>query len=270
MGQIQAAAQSRQMFCAYCGAQTPANGSEGICSNCESPVYHTLDGVKDASPTIIEVLNRINDCIARNEYDAAAAEYEKLITTNKDDADLFYVAGLFYIKYSNYEVSRINYKLPGFMEQNSAQRHKANDLTSKARLLFNRAVYISDVEVAKGNDQLRQTYIRFLCSIKLHKLREASGSVEKMKTLGNNAMAAYAELVLMANLGNYDYVITHAQDLINAQSFALNASFYLSFALFKKRRYGESEMIAKALKDKVAGSNVNELLDEIYDMKASF
>jgi hypothetical protein len=262
--------QARKLFCAYCGAQTPAGSAEGLCSGCESPVYYTLDEVRATSPAIIDVLGRINDAIAKNGYDAASADYEKLMAGNKDDANLFYVAGLFYIKYSNYEVSRINYKLPGFMEQNSAQRHRANDLTSKARLLLNRAVYISDAAVAMGNDALRQTYIRFLCSIKLQKLREAKGSLEKIKGMGDRTLASYAELVLRTNAGEYDYVIGHAKELISAQDFVPNAAFYLSAALFKKRMYGESEAVVKALDDQLATSNVRELLGEIARAKASF
>jgi tetratricopeptide (TPR) repeat protein len=264
------AGQPRKLFCAYCGAQTVVTGQSGICSNCESIVYHTLDDIQASSPVIIGLLSRINALTEKGDYAGAAAEYDKLIAANKDDANLFYAAGLFYIKYSNYEVSKINYSLPGFMEQNSQQRHRANDLTSKARLMLNRAIYISDATVAKGTDQARQMYIRFLCSVKLNKLREAQGSIQKIKSLNDEALAKYTELVLNLNAANYNYVIDHAKELLDDKTFYINAAFYLSVALFKKRMYRDSEIIANALKSSVTSNNVNELLGEIAAAKASF
>ncbi len=41
-------------------------------------------------------LGRIRSMIAREDYEAAASEVERLLTTNQRDADLFYLAGLVY------------------------------------------------------------------------------------------------------------------------------------------------------------------------------
>ncbi len=267
IGMINKVMDSGHLFCTYCGAETAAAGA-GICSECESPIYYTRDELQGSSPDLVEKVNGIRQLEASGKYGEAAAAYDALVTANPDDPNMLYAAGAFYLRYSNNEIRLIRYDLPGFMEQNPVHRVQASQLVIKAKIIFNKAVYVSEGRAAKGGFPARDTYIEFMAQIKMMHLREANALRERLGGLGDAFLARYADLVFNASAENYDYVMQHAAELLSGQPFSLNAAFYLALALFKKKRYADSAALLNVLRGRLSTSNVGELLNEIATAKS--
>lgn len=247
---------SRSLMCQFCGAYTPAINNQGICHSCENVISSDRAALMKNSSDMCAILDSYNKQAASSDFDAALKTYDSLL--EKYPAPNYtYAKALAYISYSNYELSKIRYDLPGFMEENSAHKETASHLFSSAKLLLNKAIFDADKQAATQSGQ--QTtygtcYLMFLAAVKLDDIAAAKSYLGRLKASGNAYLSAYAEIVFNSHIGDFNALLRSADSMLKGKDFPINIFYYLSYALFKLGRRADSEKLTGAL-EKVLGSN---------------
>ena len=243
-------------MCQFCGAYTPAINNQGICHSCENVISSDRAALMKNSSDMCAILDSYNKQAASSDFDTALKTYDSLL--EKYPAPNYtYAKALAYISYSNYELSKIRYDLPGFMEENSVHKEAASHLFSSAKLLLNKAIFDAAKQAAAQSGQ--QTtygtcYLMFLAAVKLDDIAAAKSYLGRLKASGNAYLSAYAEIVFNSHIGDFNALLRSADSMLKGKDFPINIFYYLSYALFKLGRRADSEKLTGAL-EKVLGSN---------------
>ncbi len=251
----------RAVTCRYCGTATMSFGEMAFCSNCELAVKREDKKAEHADIGIstADALERINALCGQGSYKDADALYQGIIKDNSDPAFL-YTYGLFCIKYSNFELSKVSYSREGFMEENIDHREESSKIYSRAKTLLYKC--IDSIKRDKEIDQLRGKYVSFLSMIKLGRRRSAEIELKKIRDIDGDVYD-YASIVFDSYSEGFDSVIKSAEEDISKGKFQNNVPFYLAFALFKKGRFRESMRIAEIMDKNIPSQRYNDLISDI-------
>lgn len=249
------------LMCEYCGTETPSIGSMCICSNCECLVTTGRAVLEKKDHLLLDALDRINASVSEDKYDDAVSVYTSLIAEKKLPM-LMYAAAIMYMKYSNYEITKIGYMHSGFMEENTLHRDKAAKLVSSAKRLLTKSISISNAEI-KGGGSFDMIYGRFLAQIKMGSIKGAKNSMDMLEKAGNEYVYDYARMVFESRMEKYDSVMKSAEALMSNERFSVNAFYYIGLALFKKRRVKEARQVLQPLEGLLKSSNLDALLFEV-------
>ncbi|MDE1870949.1 MAG: hypothetical protein KGI06_01790 [Candidatus Micrarchaeota archaeon] len=259
---------SALLLCEHCGAETPAKGTSGICSNCESMIFTSRKMLQARDHMLLDALDRINSSMGNSEYENATKIYEGLIAERKDPA-LMYAAAIAYLRHSNYEISQIGYAKPGFMEENSAHRDRASKLVSSAKRLLARLIRITTNDMSSGNEAQNVAYTRFLAQIKMGSLRGAKHSMGMLQKTDRDCVYEYAGIVYDSHTGKYEGIVKAAESLMLKENFPINTFYYLGFALFKKGNAKDAKSVLQELAKRIKNGNLDALIFEVdYQLNA--
>ena len=247
---------SRSLMCQFCGAYTPAINNQGICHACENVISSDRAALMKNSSDMCAILDSYNKQVASSDFDTALKTYDSLL--EKYPAPNYtYAKALAYISYSNYELSKIRYDLPGFMEENSVHKEAASHLFSSAKLLLNKAIFDAAKQAAAQSGQqptYGTSYMMLLAAVKLDDIAAAKSYLGRLKASGNAYLFAYAEIVFDSHIGDFNALLRSADSMLKGKDFPINIFYYISYALFKLGRRADSEKLTGAL-EKVLGSN---------------
>ena len=247
---------SRSLMCQFCGAYTPAINNQGICHACENVISSDRAALMKNSSDMCAILDSYNKQAASSDFDTALKTYDSLL--EKYPAPNYtYAKALAYISYSNYELSKIRYDLPGFMEENSVHKEAASHLFSSAKLLLNKAIFDAAKQAAAQSGQqptYGTSYMMLLAAVKLDDIAAAKSYLGRLKASGNAYLFAYAEIVFDSHIGDFNALLRSADSMLKGKDFPINIFYYISYALFKLGRRADSEKLTGAL-EKVLGSN---------------
>lgn len=250
------------LMCEYCGHETVSTRDLTICSNCESIITTTKPMLEKKDPALLKELQAIIDDTNAMNYSPVIASYDKIILERKEP-QFMYAAALANIRYSNHEITLINYNKPGFMEENAVHRDKAAKLISSAKKLLTKSIKLTKDEMIQQNNSLNLTYNLFLMELKLGKAKSANATMQKLKELGNEYLYNYAVMIFEANREKYDAVIKVADTFMKKDRFCTNAFYYLSLALFKKGRLNDAKSILESIKDVIKTESMEALSFEV-------
>ncbi|HIH50614.1 MAG: hypothetical protein ABSE71_01645 [Candidatus Micrarchaeaceae archaeon] len=258
---------NRTLLCGYCGYEIASIGKSCICTNCESPVFSARREFEARNHTLLEALDSIAAYARDRRYDDAIAGYEKLIALNKDPY-LMHAEALLYLQYSNYELAKIQYDRPGFMEENALHRDKSAKLASSSKRLLAKGISAAESEISNGNNSSLTLYSLFLCQMRLEDYRGAQESLKELKS-GPKYLSSYASMLFHIGIGHYDAAIADAETLLNEKSFSVNALFYIGFSKFKKGQARDAKKILSALSRVLSNESVEALLKEIAEQEST-
>jgi tetratricopeptide (TPR) repeat protein len=247
------------LMCTSCGVETLSLGSIGVCSNCESLIYTTRNSMAGTNPDLLNSLEVINKSVSDGDFELAIATYDSI---GSQRPSLLYAEALVYIKYSNREVSNINYGRKGFMEENAVHRSKASNLISKSKRLITKAISLATEEMNSGTGSLDTVYALFLLQTKLGRLKSASGTLQVLNGMGNTYLNEYAGVVFSTSAKRYDDALKRADAMMVVNHLPLNTFYYASLALFKKGMLSESTALLERLQHLMSSTNVESLLEE--------
>jgi tetratricopeptide (TPR) repeat protein len=256
----QAKAAGTTIICPYCGAKTLGLPSGTICGNCEN-LISTQSGGRYGSPQYISSMEGIHDSIRKKSYAEAYPAFERLIGM-PEDPFLLYTEALAYIENSNFETTLISYDKQGFMEENIAHRNASISLLSTAKMLLNKAVYLSETN---GKGDISMAYLQFLAYLKLGDLKAADDAAGKLKG-STPLLENYSQMLLANAMGNYPKVLEYADSLLVRDTFSINALYYSAYALFKK---GDRKVAKTLLAEFLAvaeSESANRLKDVLHDL----
>jgi tetratricopeptide (TPR) repeat protein len=248
------------LACTSCGAETLSVGGIGVCSNCESLVYATRKALTTTNPDLLNSLDVVNRSASNGDFDLAISAYDNI---GREKPSLLYAEALLCLRYSNREVSAINYGRKGFMEENAAQRSKASMLASKSKRLITKAMSLATEEMNSGGGSLETVYTLFLLQAKLGKLKSAGSTLLVLESMGNTYLSRYASVIFNTSLKRYDEALKGVDSMMGANYLPLNAFYYASFALFKKGMLDESAALLGRLQHLMSSANVESLLKGI-------
>lgn len=249
------------LMCEYCGTETPSIGSMCMCSNCECLVTTGRTVLEKKDHLLLDALDRINASVGVDKYDDAISIYTGLIAEKRLPM-LMYAAAITYTKYSNYEITKIGYMQPGFMEENTLHRDKAAKLVSSAKRLLTKSISVSNAEI-KGGGSFDMIYGRFLAQMKMGSIKGAKNSVDMLEKAGNEYVYDYARMVFESRMEKYDNVMRSAETLMGNERFSVNAFYYIGLALFKKRKIKEARQVLQPLNGLLKSGNLDALLFEV-------
>jgi tetratricopeptide (TPR) repeat protein len=243
-----AAKSGRVLMCPFCGAYTTSINNQGICHSCENIIALDRSALMKNESALCTMLDDYNKQLSAQDYEAALKAYDTVLA-KYPTPNYMYVKALTYISYSNYELSKIRYDLPGFMEDNSVHRENSSRMFSSAKLLFNKAIYHANSATAQPSDSVTygSEYIMFLSAIKLGDLASAKSHLDRIRASNNLYISAYAGVVLDSSLGNFEAVSHAADSMLKSNNFPVNILYYVAYAQFKLGRHGDAEKLTKAL-----------------------
>ncbi len=252
---------SRSFMCQFCGAYTPAINSQGICHACENVISSDRAALVKNSSDACAILDNYNKQVASSDFDAALKTYDSLLA-KYPAPNYTYVKALTYISYSNYELSKIRYDLPGFMEENSIHKAKASSLFSSAKLLLNKAIFDAAKQATSHPGQQATygtSYLMFLAAAKLGDIAAAKSYLGKLKASGNTYLSTYAETVFNSHIGDFKALLSSADSILRSKDFPINVFYYISYALFKLGKRADSEKLTGALQKVLSSNTVSSL-----------
>lgn len=254
---------NQRFMCQFCGISTPTAGDSGVCGNCENIISSTREDLAAHNRDLVNQLDSFNDLLSNNNYEEATKAYE-VIMGKYNLAPYYYVGGLNYIKYSNYEISNIRYDLEGFMEANAVHRQNASEHFSHAKLLLNKCVSVGKktMSSSQGNE-FSTNYIMLLSYIKLGNLRAAESTLKNLEVDKYNYLFSYAKVVLDVALGEYRDAIRNANLMMDSGTFPLALVYYLAFSFFKTKNYTDAEKLSTSLNENMPNANIQSLLAEL-------
>ena len=262
---INAAAKSHTMLmCEYCGRETFSVDNMAVCTNCEGLIHLTRKMVQMKNPALASSLDTVNELLAGGEHERAAQIYEKLYSETKDP-QLLYAEALVYIKSSNYDMSKIAYDKPGFMDGNIALKDSALKQTSSAKRLLAKIIYVTRGNLDKNIISVNTLYSLFLAQLKFGDIRGAKHSLEKLEGLNNGYVYTYASMVFWAVMRNYDKTIENAEALLAQNNFSINAAYYMAFAYFKQKKLKDAKRLLVAAQKYLSSESAEVLVQDMEE-----
>ena len=250
----------RSLMCPFCGAYTLSINNQGICHICENVISSDRTALMKNESSLCALLDDYNKGIAGSDFDSALKTYDSILA-KYPTPNHTYVKALTCISYSNYELLKIRYDLPGFMEENSVHREAASTLFSSAKLLFNKALFNAERVGAQSPNQpiYGINYMMFLSAIKLGDLAGAKSYLKNLKSSGNSYISAYAEIVFDSNIGDFKALLGSADSMLKGKDFPINIFYYIAYALFKLGRRADSEKLSRMLAKTLNGNTIASL-----------
>ncbi|MEM0149387.1 MAG: hypothetical protein QXW10_00625 [Candidatus Micrarchaeaceae archaeon] len=250
----------RSLMCPFCGAYTISINNQGICHICENVISSDRAALMKNESSLCASLDDYNKGIAGSDFDSALKTYDSILA-KYPTPNYTYVKALTYISYSNFELSKIRYDLPGFMEENSVHREAASKLFSSARLFFNKAIFDAEKVASQPSDQhtYNLDYIMFLSAIKLGDLAGAKSYLNMLKSSGNPYLSAYAEIVFDSNVGDFKALLSAVDSMLKSKNFPISIFYYASYALLKLGKHDDSEKLSRALGKTIGGNTIASL-----------
>ncbi|MGD0729032.1 MAG: hypothetical protein ABR981_03070 [Candidatus Micrarchaeaceae archaeon] len=264
------------LICDYCGVETLSIGDIGICSNCECIITTSKQNLEGTDHLLLGSLNSILENTAKSNYGAVVETYNGLIAERKLPQFL-YAAALSHIKYSNHEITLINYLKPGFMDDNTVHRNNAAKLASSAKKLLTKAIKMAKDELAESKGSMNLQYTLFLAQLKMNMLRASKSSLDELKKLAsdttqginNEYVYNYASMIFEAKREKYDSVTKIAKSLMLRESFSINAYYYTALAFFKERKLADAKALLDLLNNKISRNESLEALSFEVDYQIS-
>lgn len=250
------------VICEYCGTETPSISETCICSNCECLASTRRLLLANRDHLLLESLDSIKNLAFDSKYAEAISIYDKLISERKDPF-LMYAEALLYIRYSNYELSKITYDKRGFMDENTLSRNSASKLISSSKKLLERAISTIELEISKGNKSANMFYLLFLCQLKMQNYRAARPNLEILKMIPDDYLYSYASMIFNMHIQDYKSAAAFAEKLISKENFSINSLYYTAFMKFKQRDFAEAKKLLDGLNQLIPNKNVELLLSEI-------
>jgi hypothetical protein len=258
-GIIESAAKSgTHIICTYCGAETLSVGELVICSNCENMMEYNASAADRSYAGNFTNVQRIKDLVAAKDFKSAVRVWEE-IEWAEPEPQMLYAEALFYISYSNYEASLVDYGLAGFMEGNIAHREESLRLYSIAKAKLNSGISSIESEMSGGVSSLPLDYAAFLMHMKLDNLGAAKKYLEDMKGYGDSYVYQYALMVFSAATKDYKKVVDCAMGLCTRERFSMGAVYYLAWGLFKERRKSQARELVGVLEGYMENDSLAEL-----------
>ncbi len=243
--------------CPYCGATTHSISDTFFCSGCESLVQ----SAKALSQEETERASDIRALVKSENFTQAEQAYES-ISDYSSNPYFAYAEALTCIAESNYEESRISYKLGGFMEENTTHRKNSHAAFSKARLLFAKSIYAAKKSIGAGAETVNYLHAMFMSYVRLGDLKAADSVLKKTQKL-DALVSEYESMVLDSSLGNYASAAKHAEKLLSKETAVVNAAYYLAHAGFKTNKPKDSLSLLEAFPGKADNDTVLALINEI-------
>ncbi|MEM3841192.1 MAG: hypothetical protein QXN59_00645 [Candidatus Micrarchaeaceae archaeon] len=237
---------SKRLYCTFCGAESLAFGNFGICRVCEAPLSEKKSDVLGRDHSLVESGEAIWSAINRGDMDNAIAALNSRLASH-DEPGFLFAAGLFYIRYSNEEIKKIRYDREGFMEENAVHRENSEKMMLYAKTLLNKAVKLAEKD--KGNQGMLMHYIPFLAEIKLGHLKAAMYYLKGIKHDDIVYLLDYAHIVAHAYRKDGEKLLEHCDRMIREGKVNLNIFYYIGYALFLKKAYGDAKVILSHLSE---------------------
>ncbi len=248
----------RSLMCPFCGAYTISINNQGMCHICENTISADRAALMKTESELCTMLDDYNKQVSNSDFDAAIKTYDSILA-KYPMPNYTYVKALTHIYYSNYELSKIKYELPGFMEENSVHREVASRMFSYAKLLLNKSIFDAEKAASGSQSTYGVEYTMFLSAIKLGDLRVARSHLDKLRQSGNKYIAAYAEIVYDSNIGDFTALLRNADMALKSKDFAINIFYYIAYALFRLGRRADAAKLSKALSGIMTSSTINAL-----------
>ncbi|MGC8537590.1 MAG: hypothetical protein ACP5MZ_01220 [Candidatus Micrarchaeia archaeon] len=252
---------SRSLMCQFCGAYTPAIENHGVCHICENVISSDRAALMKSNSDICKMLDDYNKQISSSDFDSALKTYDSIIA-KYPAPNYTYAKALAYISYSNYELSKIRYDLPGFMEENSAHKEMASRLFSSAKMLLSKAIFDASKQASAPPGQIPTygtSYLLFLAAIKLGDIAAAKSYLGKLKASGNAYLSSYAEIIFDSNTNNFSGLLNSADLMLKSKDFPINIFYYISYALFKLGKRADSEKLTAELQKVLSSNTISSL-----------
>ena len=255
------------LICNYCGVDTQSYGPTGFCSNCESMTAGSRASLTNRDAELLQALNSINGYLGAADFANAAKMYDQLSAKYKDPG-FTYASGILHIKWSNAAVSKLDYNLPGYMEQNAQYVDLSNSLISKSKSMFYNVIELYKLDQAH-QDAPNYVHTVFLCHLKLGDHRQAERSAKRLSELKVQDAADYSALALGASLGKYDEVLKATSSMAASGRLGVNAAFYAAMAMFNKRKNREAMAIAKAIYPYLPKSRIDSFIRNVQRIESA-
>ncbi len=230
------------LFCRYCGNETVAVGSKGVCSNCEMPVEQNQKAFSERNAEIFQTAKSIKSAVGKGDFDSAVKVYEEAFAKYRDPG-MLYAESLVKIKQSNAAIAQIRYDRKGFMEENTAYRNSGAKLVSEAKLLLFKAISACNAAMAAGPTP-GNAYLLFLCYSKIGNARASSNAIGLIEKAGNTYLSMYARMAYDSTVRDYKALERDSEAMLNSENFSVNALFYLALAALRNgnEKYAKSIM----------------------------
>ena len=148
----------------------------------------------------------------------------------------FMYAALTNIKYSNHEISQINYNKPGFMEDNTVHREKSAKLISASKKLSRRHKESKGRARPGRNASVRHDLYSCSCwQMKLGRIRAQRTALDLLDAHqdGNIRLQVRTDGIQRQNGEIRQRAEALLRTLMKKESFSVNAFYYTALALFK-------------------------------------
>ncbi|MGC8669927.1 MAG: hypothetical protein ACP5TL_02120 [Candidatus Micrarchaeia archaeon] len=246
---------STTRYCVYCGTKNVVASTAMICTNCEAMSKSMHKTLADANYE--NLLMSISKSNSNLDYEKSLQYYEQLIQKTKDPM-LLYAEALTYIAYSNYEMSKVSYDRPGFMEENSVHTNNALQLMSKAKLLLAKASSDLEKEFDMNKTDIN-AYNLFIVRMKLGDVAAANAALDLLKEMKNEMLYNYAIMKFYNERMKYDKVLELAEKLIKGKWNPHLVLYYVAYALLKKGKKKDARKILLNIKGFVKTENLDYL-----------
>ena len=253
---------AKRQACGYCGNENAAASNVWVCAYCESANFLSTLSLKQSDEALMGALSNAIGAMIDDDYEAAAAEYDKIAVRSPDPQTL-YGQAVFYFAYSNNEVASIRYDRPGFMEENAMHREKASAMHSKALRILSKVSYLCDKSAKEAHMDAALGFTFFMASVKMGDLKTARRAIDIIEVYGNTFLGSYARMVFGAELGQYADVVVHAQELLKADNFSPNAYYYTAWALFKYGRANDARRMFRALEGQIQSNSISAMVERL-------
>jgi hypothetical protein len=251
-----------EMVCRRCWAHSKsASGIDAFCNFCEQYIGTSGYGSLH-NPEAEAVFLRLQGAANRGLKPGDFAALDALLKSNSDPRVL-YVAGVFYALLSDSLYRSRDYRIPGFMEENSSNIRASLDCSARSKALFYGAIALAGREPFPSDDSVELLFMEFLCWIRLKRIADASRALMQLhKLLKGGRTLDYADMVFSVESGAADADVRLGRLLsINEP----NALYYLAKRLAKGKRIGEAQAVLGRLGRKANVPIAQQLMNAVKE-----
>lgn len=231
--------------CPHCGMPTRSlKGTSVFCNFCEQ--YINISEAEIVKETGADLpFSEVSDAISSGRFEEAE---KKLALFKKGKANplLMYLSGLSYICLSDAKYYDTDYRLRGFMEQNSANIRKGLDLTSNWKECFYNAIKIVKYGIERDvTIDGPMLFIKFMSEIRLKRFVDAEKTLTLLRGSGaKSELTAYADMVY-----NVEAHRPVAEQVLEGMlpTGELNSFYYVAKHLAQEGKLEEAALVLKWL-----------------------
>ncbi len=230
-----------ELTCPHCGMPTRSlKGKDAFCNFCEQ--YINISEAEIVKETGVELpFSEVSNAISAGMFEEAE---KKLAALRKGKADplLMYMSGLSYLCFSDAKYHETNYRLRGFMEQNSANIRKGLDLASTSKECFYKAIKVIRYGIERDvTVEGSMLFIKFMSEIRLKRFVDAERTLALLHGSGvKGELSAYADMVY--NVEAQRPIAEQVLQIMLPKG-EINSFYYLAKHLAQKGRLEESRSV---------------------------